>query len=149
MIQAIVSVRTGTGNSGQRISRPRLVRRSHFLPYRFAGLCGRGLLCEYRHPLHQEPLGLMTSKRDKSRQQWEAEIEARQQNITPADYPEGLHYVRADGLPRISPQWRFWLGIVLITIGLSMFRSAMPVSAAILVAAAGLFLSVTAMHLKN
>jgi hypothetical protein len=91
----------------------------------------------------------MTSKRDKSRQQWQAEIRARQQNVTPADYPEGLHYVRANGLPRIAPKWRFWLGIVLMAIGVSMFRSAMPVSVAILSTAGGLFLSITAMHLKN
>jgi hypothetical protein len=91
----------------------------------------------------------MTSKQDKSRQQWEAEIRARQQNVTPADYPEGLRYVRADGLPRIAPQWRFWLGIVLMAIGVYMFRSAIPVGVAILSTAGGLFLSITAMHLKN
>jgi len=91
----------------------------------------------------------MSNKREKSRQQWEQEIRARQQNVTPADYPEGLHYVRADGLPKIVSQVRFWLGIVLIVVGVSAFRSAMPVGVAVVGIAAGSCLSITSMRLNN
>ena len=94
----------------------------------------------------------MGNKREKSRQQWEQEIRARQQNVTPADYPEGLHYVRADGLPKIVSQWRFWFGIVLIALGVSVFRSTIPasvVAAGVVGITAGLCLTITAMRLNN
>lgn len=94
----------------------------------------------------------MSNKREKSRRQWEQEIQARQQNITPADYPEGLHYVRADGLPKIVSQGRFWLGIVVMTVSASVFRSAVPVGVAIVAVAgiaAGLCLTITAMRLNH
>jgi hypothetical protein len=86
----------------------------------------------------------MSNKREKSQQQWEQQIRARQQNVTPADYPEGLHYARVDGLPKIVSQWRFWLGIVLIAVGASVFRFSIP--AGVSVIAAGLCLTVTAMR---
>jgi hypothetical protein len=94
----------------------------------------------------------MGNKREKSRQQWEQEIRARQQNVTPADYPDGLHYVRADGLPKIVSQWRFWFGIVLIALGVSVFRSTIPASVAVAGVAgiaAGLCLAITAMRLND
>ena len=86
----------------------------------------------------------MSNKREKSRQQREQEIRARQQNITPADYPEGLHYARVDGLPKVVSQWRFRFGIALIAVGVSVFRSSIP--AGIAGIAAGLCLTVTAMR---
>jgi hypothetical protein len=95
----------------------------------------------------------MSNKREKSRQQWEQEIQARQRNITPADYPEGLHYVRADHLPKIVSQRRFWVGIVLIAVGVSVFRSTIPAGVAVVVAivavVAGLCLTITAMRLND
>jgi len=86
----------------------------------------------------------MSNKREKLRQQWEQEIRARQQNITPADYPEGLHYVRADGLPKIVSQWRFWFGLALIAVSVSVFHSSIPAGLAGI--AARLCLTVTAMR---
>lgn len=95
----------------------------------------------------------MSNKREKSRRQWEQEILARQRNITPADYPEGLHYVRADHLPKIVSQGRFWVGIVLIAVGVSVFRSTLPAGVAVIVGiagvAAGLFLVITVMRLND
>jgi len=95
----------------------------------------------------------MSNKREKSRQQWEQEIRARQQNVIPADYPEGLHYVRVDHLPKIISQGRFWLGIVLIALGVSVLRSTIPAGVAVVVGiagvAAGLCLTITAMRLNN
>ena len=95
----------------------------------------------------------MSNKREKSRQQWEQEIQARQRNITPADYPEGLHYVRADHLPKIVSQGRFWVGVVLIAVGVSVFRSTIPAGVAVVVGvagvAAGLCLTITAMRLND
>jgi len=95
----------------------------------------------------------MSNKREKSRRRWEQEIQARQQNITPADYPEGLHYVRADHLPKIVSQGRFWVGIVLIAVGVSVFRSTIPAGVAVVVGvagvAAGLCLTITAMRLND
>ena len=91
------------------------------------------------------------TKREKSRQEWEQEIVRRQQNITPADYPEGLHYARIDGLPKVISQVRFWLGIVLIAVGANMFRSTTSARTAIaaLAIAAGLFVTITAMDWKG
>ena len=93
----------------------------------------------------------MTNKREKSRREWEQEIVARQQNITPADYPEGMHYARIKGIPGIVSQVRFWLGIVLIAVGGSMIGS--TASAGKVVAAftlaAGLFVTITAMRWKD
>ncbi len=97
-------------------------------------------------------LEAMTNKREKSRQRWEHEICARQQNVTPAEYPEGMHYARVDGLPKIVFQGRFWLGIVLVAIGVSMFRSTITVAAAVVACvgvAAGLLFTITAMRLNN
>ena len=94
----------------------------------------------------------MSNKREKSRRQWEQEIQARQQNITPADYPEGLHYVRADGLPKVVSQGRFWLGIVVMAVSASVFRSAIPTGAAVAAAAGvviGSCLTITAMRLND
>jgi hypothetical protein len=95
----------------------------------------------------------MSNKREKSRRQWEEGIQARQRNITPADYPEGLHYVRADHLPEIVSQGRFWIGIALIAVGISVFRSTIPAGVAVVVGivgvAAGLCLSITAMRLND
>ena len=91
------------------------------------------------------------TKHEKSRQEWEQEIVRRQQNITPADYPEGLHYAKIDGLPKVISQVRFWLGIVLIAVGANMFRftaSAGTVIAALAIAA-GLFVTITAMDWKD
>jgi hypothetical protein len=91
----------------------------------------------------------MIDKREKSRQQWEDEIRARQQNVTPADYPEGMHYARFDGIPRIVSQWRFWLGIVVMAVGISIFRSGISVAAVVAGIVAGLCLAVTAMRWNN
>ena len=93
----------------------------------------------------------MSNKREKARQQWEQEIRARQQNVTPADYPEGLHYAKIDGLPKVVSQVRFWLGVVLVAVGLSMFGFTPParVAVATLAIAAGLCLFITAMRLKG
>jgi hypothetical protein len=94
----------------------------------------------------------MSNKREKSRRRWEQEIQARQQNITPADYPEGLHYVRADGLPKIVSQGRFWLGIVVTTVSASVFRSVIPAGVAVAAVAGaviGLCLTVTSMRLND
>jgi hypothetical protein len=94
----------------------------------------------------------MGNKRERSRQRWEREVRARQQNVTPADYPEGLHYARVDGLPKIVSQGRFWFGIVLIALGVSVFRSTIPASVAVAGVAgiaAGLCLTITAMRLNN
>jgi hypothetical protein len=94
----------------------------------------------------------MSNKREKSRRQWEQEIQVREQNITPADYPEGLHYVRADGLPKIVSQGRFWLGIVVMAVSASVFRSAVPAGVAVASIAGvviGLSLTITAMRLND
>jgi hypothetical protein len=91
----------------------------------------------------------MTNKLERSRQQWEQAIRARQQNITPADYPEGLHYVRSGHLPRIVSLGRFWFGIVLAAVGASVFRSTIPAVFAVAGIAAGLCLSITAMRRNN
>lgn len=94
----------------------------------------------------------MTNTRGKSRQRWEKEIRARQQNITPADYPEGLHYVRGDHLPKIVSQSRFWLGIVLMAVGVKMFFSTIPVWVSVAAGAgiaAGFLLTITAMRFDN
>jgi hypothetical protein len=72
----------------------------------------------------------MSNRRERARQQWEQEIRARQQNVTPADYPEGLHYARAACIPKIISQWRFWLGIALIAVGVSVFSSSIPAGVA-------------------
>ena len=93
----------------------------------------------------------MTNRREKSRREWEQEIAARQRNITPADYPEGVHYAKIEGIPGIISQVRFWLGIVLLAMGVSFIRS--TTSAAKTVAAfaiaAGLFVTITAMRWKD
>jgi hypothetical protein len=86
----------------------------------------------------------MSNKREKARQQWEQEIRARQQNVTPVDYPEGLHYARVEGIPKIVSQWRFWLGIALIAVGVSVFRSSIPAGVAGI--AAGLCITIKAMR---
>jgi hypothetical protein len=86
----------------------------------------------------------MSNKREKARQLWEQEIRARQQNVTPADYPEGLHYARVEGIPKIVSQWRFWLGIALIAVGVSVFRSS--IAAGVAGIAAGLCITITAMR---
>jgi len=86
----------------------------------------------------------MENRRDKSVQEWEQEIRARQQNVTPADYPEGLHYARIEGLPKIISQWRFWLGVVLAAVGLSILRSTFL--AGIGTVACGIVLAITAMR---
>ena len=91
----------------------------------------------------------MSNKRERSRQQWEQEIQARQQNVTPADYSEGLHYVRANGPPKIVSHVRFWLGIVLVVMAASAFRSAIPVGVAVVGIAAGSCLTITSMRLNN
>ena len=95
----------------------------------------------------------MSNKREKSRQLWEQEIRARQQNVTPADYPEGLRYVRGDHLPKIVSQVRFWFGIVLTAVGVSVFRSTLPAGVAVIAAVAGvvagLCLTITAMRLND
>src|SRR5215469_4112014 len=94
----------------------------------------------------------MTNKLEKSWQQWEQEIRARQQSVIPADYPKGLHYMRRDALPKAIAQWRFWLGIVLVALGASMLRASVPVGIAALAGvgvAAGLLLTITAMRLNK
>ena len=90
-----------------------------------------------------------TNEGETSRQQWEQEIRARQQNITPPDYPEGLHYVRSDHLPKIVSQARFWSGIVLTAVGVSMFRSTISAGVAVAGIATGLGLTITAMRLND
>ena len=90
------------------------------------------------------------NKREQSRQQWEQEIVRRKQNITPADYPEGVHYARIKGLPRIVSQVRFWLGIVLLVAGIVIFRpTAFAAALAGLAIALGLLLAITAMDWKD
>jgi hypothetical protein len=88
------------------------------------------------------------SKREKSRQEWEQELQRRQQNITPAQYPEGVHYARITGIPKIVSQVRFWFGIVLIAVGIGVFRSThFPATLiAVLTIAVGLIVSVTTMR---
>ena len=94
----------------------------------------------------------MGNKREKSRQRWEQEVRSRQQSVTPADYPKSLHYARVDGLPKIVSQWRFWLGIVVTAVSASVFRSAIPMGAAVAAVAgvvSGLGLTITAMRLND
>jgi len=91
----------------------------------------------------------MSDKRERSRQQWEQESQARQQNVTPADYPEGLHYVRADGLPKIISQVRFWAGIVLVVVGASALRSEVSLGFAVVGIAIGLCLTITSIRLNK
>jgi len=93
----------------------------------------------------------MTNKREKSRREWEQEIVARQQNVTPADYPEGAHYAKIEGIPGIVSQVRFWLGIVLIAVGVSMIPSTTSAGKAVaaFTFAAGLFVAITAMRWKD
>jgi len=88
----------------------------------------------------------MTDKREESRQRWEQEIHDRQQNVTPADYPEGLRYARVEGIPRIASKVRFWIGIVLTAVGVSTLRSMIPEGAAIASIAVGLYVAITAMR---
>lgn len=89
----------------------------------------------------------MSKQLEQSREQWEAEIRARQQNVTPADYPEGLQYVK--GLLRIKPQWRFWTGVVVAVIGFSFLHSEMPPAIAILSIAGGFAASISATRWKD
>jgi len=91
----------------------------------------------------------MKSKSGGPQRQWEQEIIARQKNVTPADFPEGLHYARIGGLPRIISQLRFWIGIVLSAVGLSVSRSSVPVGLAVAAVVCGLGLAITAMRWKN
>jgi len=91
----------------------------------------------------------MTGKRERSRQEWEREIVARQQNINPVDFPEGLHHARVGGLAKIVSVTRFWIGIVLIAVGLSMLRSTVPLSFAVAIFAGGLCLAITAMRWRS
>jgi hypothetical protein len=93
----------------------------------------------------------MTDKREKSRQEWEQEIVSRQQNITPADFPEGVHYAKIEGIPGIISQVRFWLGIVLLAIGVNFIRSSTSAAKAVaaFAIAAGLFVTITAMRWKD
>jgi hypothetical protein len=90
----------------------------------------------------------MANKREKSREQWQQEIVARQQNVTPADFPEGVHYARI-GVPKIASQARFWIGIVLAATGLSAFRSVIPIALALAIVAGGLLLAVSAMQWRE
>jgi hypothetical protein len=94
---------------------------------------------------------VMTNEREKSRHEWEQEIVARQQNVTPADYSEGLHYVRAKHLPHITSQVRFWIGIVLIAVGVRMFPTNSDAQAGFGACSflAGLCLAITAMRFKD
>ena len=95
-------------------------------------------------------LEAMTNKREKAREQWEHEVRARQQNITPADYPEGLHHVGGDHLPKIVSQGRFWFGIVLTAVSVSVFRFTFPAGVvAVAGIAAGLCLAITALRLND
>ena len=89
------------------------------------------------------------NKGEKSRQQWEQEIRARQQNVTPAEYPEGLRYVRGDHLPKIVSQGRFWFGIVVAAVGVSVFRSTIPAAVTVAGIATGLCLAITATRLND
>jgi hypothetical protein len=99
---------------------------------------------------HRECFEAMTNKREKAREQWEQEVRARHQNITSADHPEGLHYVRGDHLPTIVSQGRFWFGIVLTTVSVSVFRFTPPAGVvAVAGIAAGLCLIITAMRLND
>ncbi len=87
-------------------------------------------------------------KREKSRQEWEQEIRRRQQNITPANFPEGVHHARIPGLPKIKSQARFWLGIVLIGVGANVFRSTIAAATAIAATTVvlGLIVAISAMR---
>jgi hypothetical protein len=97
----------------------------------------------------------MGNKRERSRQKWEQEVRSRQQSVTPADYPESLHYARVNGLPKIVSQGRFWLGIVVMAMSVSVFRSAIPAGVAVAAVAGvagvviGLCLTITAMRLND
>lgn len=88
-------------------------------------------------------------RREKSREQWEQEIVARQQNIIPADFPEGVHYARVDGLPKIVSHARFWIGIVLTALGLEALRSTIPIALTVAIIAGGVCLAVSAMRWRD
>jgi hypothetical protein len=89
---------------------------------------------------------VMTDKREGSKEQWEQEIRARQQNIAPADYPEGLCYVRGDHLPKIVSQARFRLGIALIAVGIA---APIPIGVAVAAVASGVLVTITSMRLNK
>jgi len=88
----------------------------------------------------------MADKREESRQRWEQEIVTRQQNITPADFPEGLHYAKFARLPKIISQMRFWIGVILIAAGVAICRSAVPTVVPVASIAGGLCLAASAMR---
>jgi len=92
---------------------------------------------------------LMVDKREKSRGQWRQEIVARQQNVIPADFPEGLHHVSSDGLVKIPSQARFWIGIAVFAVGVWMYRTSIPPLLAVATMAGGLCLAISAMRWRN
>lgn len=93
----------------------------------------------------------MTDKREKSREEWEQELVDRQQNITPADYANGLHYARIPGLPKIVSLGKFLLGSVLGSIGVRALINLplMFAPLAVLAVAAGLYLFITSIRWKK
>ena len=91
----------------------------------------------------------MQDEREKSRLQWEQGIRARQQNVTPADFPEGLHHVSSDGLMRITSQARFWIGIAVFAVGIWMYPSSIPPLLAVATIAGGLCLAISAMQWRK
>jgi len=91
----------------------------------------------------------MEDKREKSRERWQREIAARQQNVTPADFPEGLHHLSSDGLVKIASQARFWIGIAVFAAGVWMYRASIPLLLAVATMAGGLCLAVSAMQWRN
>lgn len=85
-------------------------------------------------------------KREKSRMQWENEIVARQQNVTPADFPEGTRYAKIAGLPKIVRQIRFWTGIVVLALGVSVWHPSIPIMVNVAIIATGLGLAVSTLR---
>jgi hypothetical protein len=99
---------------------------------------------------------MMKHIREKSREEWEQELISRQRNITPVEYPEGLHYATIPGSPKIFSLGKFLLGTALIAIGVALFSYTAPALTAIaataiaaLAIAPGLYLVITAIRWKD
>lgn len=83
----------------------------------------------------------MKMNQEKDKEQWQREIRASQQNVTPPQYPEGLHYAKARILPAVRSQVRFWSGTLLIVVAAMFFNSRATI--ATFTVALGLVLSIS------
>jgi len=79
------------------------------------------------------------------------ELVDRQQNITPADYPEGLHYATIPDSPKIKSLGKFISGNILVAIGVGVFQhismTFAPLASAAI--AAGLYLFIKSILWKD